>query len=620
VVLAVEKFVNHRFFLLVFVLLVVITHVPPRTLTLGYDDYLQYAVLKGSGELFEKGFEITDPSAGVAERLKNGFHFFNSKTGTVDVHREYGNLPWWSVEEGIMQPYRPLAAATHWFDHNVLNSDLYWMQWHSILYFALFAVCGCLFYKHLCSDPLVYGIAAFMLVFDLSVSSNLNWLAARNSYLAVAFGLMALYGFMRWRETNRWAWFSVAIGMLIVGLGTAEATVAILGYFGGYALFMDKKGWFKGCVAVIPFILVVAVWRVLYSVNHFGAKGIGLYLDPGRDLLGFVAQVLSVVPVIGTSQILGLDNLVTGVSLDSWGWLQASAWLIVAFALFLIRNLILTTPLIRFLVVGALLAAIPHASLLSAGSRSGTFVSVGFFFVVAYWIAPFLRDRTSDKKSKAKRYGGWFIVVYHVVLPVLVLALFSWRIINIAYVDDGRYSSVETTLTSDTSLVVVNHGAPNQLFYLPYEWYYKGYTLPQSVKALVPGLSSFELERITERKFSIKSIAPLVVNHQVSMINDEGNSPILSRAYSKRMLQGLITHPNTRFFKDQTILQNDMRITIVAVEGGVPKELIIEFFGEESPENMVWQWYDWSDKMYKRMSVPGVGDVKRYLGPLAKKS
>ena len=203
------------------------------------------------------------------------------------------------------------------------------------------------------------------------------------------------------------------------------------------------------------------------------------------------------------------------------------------------------------------------------------------------------------------------------VLPVIVLTLFSWRIINIAYVDDGRYSSVEENITSDTSLVVVNHGAPNQLFYLPYEWYYKGHTLPQSVKALVPGLSSFELERITERKFSIKSIVPLVVNHKVSMINTEGNSPILSRAYSKRMLQGLITHPNTQFFEKQIILQNDMKITVVAVEDGAPKELMIEFVGKESPDNMIWQWYDWSDKMYKSMGTPEVGGVKRYLGPLA---
>ena len=200
---------------------------------------------------------------------------------------------------------------------------------------------------------------------------------------------------------------------------------------------------------------------------------------------------------------------------------------------------------------------------------------------------------------------------------VIVVTLFSWRIINIAYVDDGRYTSVEENITSETSLVVVNHGAPNQLFYLPYEWYYKGHTLPQSVKALVPGLSSFELERITERKFSIKSIVPLVVNHKVSMINTEGNSPILSRAYSKRMLQGLITHPNTQFFEKQIILQNDMKITVVAVEDGAPKELMIEFVGKESPDNMIWQWYDWSDKMYKSMGTPEVGGVKRYLGPLA---
>ena len=103
------------------------------------------------------------------------------------------------------------------------------------------------------------------------------------------------------------------------------------------------------------------------------------------------------------------------------------------------------------------------------------------------------------------------------------------------------------------------------------------------------------------------------------MVNDEGNSPMLSRAYSKRMLQGLITHPNTSFVENQTLLQNDMKITIMAVENGAPKELTIEFVGKESPEGMVWQWYDWSDKMYKSMSVPGVGEVKNYLGPLARK-
>ena len=53
-----------------------LTHVPQKALNLGYDDYLQYAVLKGSDELFEKGFEITDPSSGIAERAKKRISFF----------------------------------------------------------------------------------------------------------------------------------------------------------------------------------------------------------------------------------------------------------------------------------------------------------------------------------------------------------------------------------------------------------------------------------------------------------------------------------------------------------------------------------------------------------------
>jgi len=101
------------------------------------------------------------------------------------------------------------------------------------------------------------------------------------------------------------------------------------------------------------------------------------------------------------------------------------------------------------------------------------------------------------------------------------------------------------------------------------------------------------------------------------MHGDEGVSPLIDRAYSGRMLQGLITHPDKLFEVDQVLEQNDLRVTVLAVEAGVPRELFVEFVGDENPENMVWQWFDWSTKTFKNMEVPSVGKTVEFLGPLA---
>ena len=262
---AVKKIIHHRSFVLVFLVLVLLTHLPTSIVQFSADDYMQHAILSGSDTLFSLGFDVTDPNQGVSDRLTNGFHFFNTNTGSLDAQREYGNLPWWSVQSGVMQPYRPLAAATHWVDYTFFESDLYWVQWHSLVYFLLFSLAGFLLYKHLDTNPWVYVVAALMLVFDLSVMANLQWVAARNSYLAVGLGMFSLLWFIRWRETDRWHWLLLSLAVMIIGLLVAEATIAVMGYMGAYALFIDRKGWLKGCLAVIPFFLTVIVWRVLYS-------------------------------------------------------------------------------------------------------------------------------------------------------------------------------------------------------------------------------------------------------------------------------------------------------------------------------------------------------------------
>lgn len=606
------KLLSHRYFVVLLFLLVVCTHVPSQFSNYVADDYMQGAIFSGSDNLYGLGFENTDPDATLFSRLENGFHFFNHAKGTLDGQRSYGNLPWWSVENASMQPFRPVAAMTHWIDHNLLGGDIYWMQWHSTFYFLLFSFSGFVLYRRLHGDPLVFGLATLMLVFDMSVSANFSWIAARNSYLAVAFGAMTLLWFIRWRETDEIKWLALSLSCLAIGLLTAEAMVGICGYLGAYGLCMDRRGWLKGCLAVIPYLLIVVIWRIAYNLGGFGAYGIGLYTDPGRDFVGFVEQLISVVPLIYFSQLTGVDGLLSGVALDAWGWVRGLAWLVLVGVGFAIRHFVWSSPLAKFMLLGSILATVPHASLLSVGSRSGTFVSIGFFFVLALWLSPYL----GSAHSRLKRMLAWSVIGYHFLLPMLFLGVISWGVFNIKYVDDGYYSSIETEVREDRSLVIVNPKAPNRLFYLPYEWDYKGYLLPRSVKALAPGLSSFTLHRTADREFELLSASPLVVNHRVEMMDDVGKVPVMSSAYPIRLLEGLVTHPDIHFVKGDVFEQKGLQVRVLDTDAGVPTKVKFTFVGEEHPNDMVWQWFDWSTKMYKQLAVPMIGEIIVFGGPL----
>ncbi|CBL45113.1 Hypothetical protein HDN1F_15300 [gamma proteobacterium HdN1] len=597
-----------------FFILVLLTHYPFNDRAFSTDDYLQRVSLVGSAELAEKGFTQADPNRNLAQRLRDTFQFFSDQSGSLQAQRDYGNMSWWTVQDGMMQPFRPLAALTHWIDYKLWPNDRSMMQVHSLVYFVFFAFAALMLYQRLAPNWPIALLAASLIVFDYSMSLNFNWLAARNAYLSPAFGILCLLFYIRWREDEQVRYWHASIACFGAALLTAEAGLAIAGYLGAYALLMDRRGWLRGLVALWPFVVIVLVWRAVYSKLGFGASGIGLYLDPGRNLGDMLSQILEVFPTIVTSLATGFDALITAVDVQWRPWLVASCWAISLLGVYIIRNLLMESREARFLVLGSIFAAVPQCALLSAGARTGTFAAIGFFFVLALIIARLL----SRGASRTRRVTGGALVAFHLVLPIIAMSVTEMHLLPTVSASASNYTAApKANNLEDHSVVYITGESATRMYYLPYFWDAEGDELPKRMQVLAPGLSAVYLTRTCERTLELHSPAGFVLNQDSPLLQEDLEiAPGISKQNAIRMIDGLLTNPADEPHLGETYRNANMAVTVkeITFDGRVTK-VSITMLGEEPLEKKYWQYFDWKKDRYEAVPAPVIGQTIYIPGP-----
>lgn len=593
--------------------ILLILHWPREAVSPATDDYLIAISLLGNATLEEMGFSVAQHSRDVTSRLADAFHFFSPERGTGREYLTYGNLAWWSADQGLMNPFRPIAAMTHWLDFKVFGGNSVLTGLHSLFYLLAMWVSAVALFRRF-AEPEIALLAAAFLVFDYSVTMNMQWMAARNSYMAVCLGMLALLSHLNWREGYGRRFFALSQLIYLVALLTAEAAVALLGYLIAYALILDNRRGVRAFISLTPYFLVTVLWRIAYSDAGFGAANIGLYADPGRGMQQFLEQLVLVYPCIITSLITGADGMISPFNSALLPYVRVLAWCATLLSLFVIKDLLKSNAVIRFMVLGSAIAVVPHCSLLSAGSRSGTFVAIGFFFTLAFWVC----------KMWERRGEAWFYRIF-------AISLFSWHILIPVIIGSAQhywapprkqdltaiYSSVAERLQeSPRSLVTVNSPWSPGLFYLPFEWAYHKQVLPLSINALSPGLSRLELVRLSERRFQINSSQPMAVDQDVKIGSEkDGTKPWVHVAYLLNITQGLITTPERAYYPGMRLKSGSMKIEILSTQRDKPNKIQIDFVGEESPDHMAWQWFDWRAKKFRLMDVPAIGESREFAGP-----
>jgi hypothetical protein len=100
--------------------------------------------------------------------------------------------------------------------------------------------------------------------------------------------LLGLAAHIRWRE-RRWLPGALLSPLAFAaGLAAGEMAVGMLMYLFAWELVRRRRGWWQ---ALLPAVVLLVLYVVVYRLTDSGARGSGGYLDPAGDPAGF-AQAL----------------------------------------------------------------------------------------------------------------------------------------------------------------------------------------------------------------------------------------------------------------------------------------------------------------------------------------
>ena len=606
---------SYRVGLFIVLLVAVLTHLPSHFSRLGGDDFLIRANIAGDSQLYTAGFPKADPDKTFWQRMGDSFHFYSPDAGTLDFYQRYGNLTWWSSDDARMVPWRPVSAFSHWIDFQVAPDWFAFQAVHSLIYILLMAFnCYHLFWRIRPQVGLAM-LASLLITVDVSHLMNFSWIAARNVFIAIALACWSLERFLAWRQGERYA-LAVSLLAFAISLLAAENSLAILAYMGAYLLLAEKASLLRKGIWLAPYLVVVVGWRAVYNALGYGADGIGLYIDPGRDMVEFLSSLASTLPVILGGMLTTVDSAIVTLAPEARHWYAVFSLLILLAGLSLILPLLRRDPLVRVMLLGSVLSAVPAAALMTGGPRSSIFASIGFFWILSVW----LRETATQSKRRGLGFLLMGAVALHLALPALAGFLVTSELLPVSHIDTLRYTSVEqdfrrTAAAKAPELVTVNSPAPQKDYYLPFKWKFQYGVLPSGMNVLAPGFVSFELARVSREEFELYAPAGLPLNHRQEMEDLEGNHPVMAAAFGSQVLQSLMTSPEDTYHRGQHRSAGSIQVTVLELNEGRPSRLKIEFVGDSAPDQMAWQYFDWKEGEYRRMPVPSIGQTVNFPGP-----
>jgi hypothetical protein len=233
-----------------------------------------------------------DKRARILDSPSDMFRFFDGDVERLSQLVDYGLIPWWTYlsEDFKGAFWRPLPSATHWFDYVLWPNIPELMHVHSILWYALLVLLTGLMYRRFMGAGWVAGLAVMLFAIDDAHGMPAGFLCNRNALMATVFGILAIRVHDLWRKEKRWAGLVVGPLFFAASLLSAEFGISTCAYIAAYALFIDKGKWQRRAMSLAPYVVVVIVWRLLWTHLGYGISEVGGYIDPAREPLRYMSE------------------------------------------------------------------------------------------------------------------------------------------------------------------------------------------------------------------------------------------------------------------------------------------------------------------------------------------
>ncbi len=478
--------------------------------------------------------------------------------------RTSGRFPWWVDPDLKIVFFRPVTVATHHLDHWLWPGSVWLMHLHSVLWHALACGLAWALARRLCSSPEAAGLAALVYVVSFSHMMPVAWLAHRNGLVSSAFALASLLAHDHWRRDHKKAAAVAAPALLGLSLFAAEAGVVTLAFSFAYALLLDKGPLGRRALSLVPTVLVIVAWRIVYDAMECGAIGSGAYLDPVGDPMGFLVNLPR--RYLWLLGVCVSPPLMVGFPVLLW-WVLTFA---VGLALLAFLVLVPSRPA-RFGTLAALLGCIPLTASLP-GDRLLILASFGmaisFAEVLTTWGAP---DRHPNIPRMA---AAALVALVHLVLPPIAVTMVDSGLDQMDP-SEGAAQVYGADLPNEglerKALVIVH--APNHpsAQYLPAIRSLRGLAVPNFTWLLHDGPQLPEVRRLDGQTLELR--AP------------QGWPSTPYSAYWR-------SPSHTPFHVGDTVKTIDFVATVKAVEHG--KATVVEFRFRARLEHSTFVWATWS--------------------------
>ena len=547
------------------------------TLGLTADDYFHLAAVRGGAK-----------SAGLSRQPWDLFAFVRGDANSAQWLIDDGTLPWWADKATVLAFFRPLSSLTHWLDYKFWPAQHALIHLHSLLWFALLLFVVSRLFRRLIAPLWVANLALFLYALDDARASLVGWVATRNLLIAMTLGFLALLLHHRARvegdRNGRW----LAPLLFAVALLAGESAVQVCGYLFAHALFLDRGSRRARLLALTPYALLLLLWRIPYARLGYGAHGSGLYFDPGREPLQFLAALATRLPTLLLAQFgLVFSDLYDAVTTLAPQLVPAYlllAGLVIAAMVWLVLPLWRSEPAVRFWTLGALLATIP----VCAGPLDDRLLAgpgVGFAAVLAYLFSALVQRTYPAQVTTLVKTAGLSLALMHGLFAPLLL---PFRTLSVDAFE-RLFAQASASIPSqpqvvDKTVVVLN--PPVDLFAVYFPLYRAAHQVPQPAhfRWLTTGVSAIFVERVDARTLRIRPEAGFLSNST----------------------QWMFRSPKQPFARGDTVTLGESTIEITELtRDGRPAEVRVQF--HEPLESPSLAFMQWGTSDYLPFRPPAVG-------------
>jgi hypothetical protein len=548
---------------------------PAVNIGLVADDYIHWAILTGQSPQDYRG------------SFWGLFTFFDGKPESIQALKDSGRLVWWASDVLRLSFWRPLSEFTHWLDYVWWPRSTVLMHVHNLLWYGLMVYCVGVFYRRLDTDVRQANLATLLFAGNFLHVFAVAWIASRNQMIAGVCMLLSLIAFHAWRSQGRWGQGVLAGVALLLGLLSAEAAIATGGYMAAYMVTIEQRStWRARALALLPYVLLVLVWKAVHSHLGYGSTGSPAYIDPAMDLGRFAHNLVLRLPALMAAQWFGASTGVFEQFSEGTKVLYAAgAYALLAGLAFLFHRVGgFKSPLARFHVLGSVLVLLPACATLTM-DRLVLNANVGMSAFLAIVICRVWaeRDTLLSGLPRLSKYVVYGMAVLHLVLfPVaaLVSSLLMKTMLWPVTVEEPLALPDARKLPSQ-HVILLNPPVPEMVFYYPLARAFHGVANPATMRVLGTGAAPSTLSRPDDTTLLLDVPEGLSAN----MARDAASQP---------------------FRPGDTATMGDIRVEVREVtSSNLPSLVVFRFPSSLSVH--AWQFYAWKGLGYVAIEPPAVG-------------